>query len=107
MAGCWWRIRENDRVQMFTQDGEYLGQWSSKLIGPATVHVDDEDVAYVPEHNGGLFSVLTLEGERVAQWGSEDNQACHGVWADSRKDVYFVQPVVAGGKRRVVKYHRV
>ena len=99
--------RENDRVQMFTQDGEYLGQWPSKLIGPAAVHVDDEDVAYVPEHNGGLFSVLTLEGERVAQWGSEVNRACHGVWADSLKNVYFVQPVERGGKRRVVKYHRI
>lgn len=99
--------RENDRVQMFTQDGESLGRWPAKLIGPATVFVDDQDVAYVPEHNGGLFSVLTLEGERVAQWGSDDNRACHGVWADSRRDVYFVQPIVQGGKRRVVKYHRI
>ena len=94
-------------MQMFTQDGDPLGQWPTKLIGPATVFVDGEDVAYVPEHNGGLFSVLTLEGERVAQWGSEVTRACHGVWADSRRDVYFVQPGSLGGKRKVVKYHRV
>ena len=94
-------------MQMFTQDGDPLGQWPTKLIGPATVFVDGEDVAYVPEHNGGLFSVLTLEGERVAQWGSEVTRACHGVWADSHRDVYFVQPGSSGGKRKVVKYHRV
>ena len=63
--------RENDRVQMFTQDGDPLGQWPTKLIGPATVFVDGEDVAYVPEHNGGLFSVLTLEG---SGWRSGDRR---------------------------------
>ena len=48
--------RENDRVQVFTQEGEYISTWPSKLIGPAVLYVDDEDVVYVPEHNGGLFT---------------------------------------------------
>ena len=63
--------RENDRVQVFTQDGEHTGTWDTKLIGPAALYVDDDDVAYVAEHNGGFFSVLTLDGELLARWGAD------------------------------------
>ena len=97
--------RENDRVQVFTQDGEYISTWPSKLIGPALLFVDDEDTVYIPEHNGGLFSVLNLDGEILAQWGSEIHRSCHGVWADSHKDLYFVMPG-EWRPRRVVKYTR-
>ena len=41
--------RENDRIQLFTQDGESLGAWPTKLIGPAAIHIDEEDIVYVPE----------------------------------------------------------
>jgi len=98
--------RENDRVQVFTQDGEYISTWPSELIGPAVIYVDDEDIVYVPEHNGGTFSVLTLEGERLARWGSEINRSCHGVALDSHKDIYVVQPGEWGRDRRVVKFIR-
>ena len=98
--------RENDRVQVFTQDGESLSVWPTELIGPAVIYIDGDDIVYVPEHNAGLFSILTLEGERLARWGSEVNRSCHGVWVDSHGDIYVVQPGNFGRKRRVVKYHR-
>lgn len=98
--------RENDRIQVFTQDGEYLSTWPSEVIGAALVYVDDEDIAYVPEHNAGLVSVLTLDGERLARWGSEIHRSCHGIWLDSHKDVYVVRPGDWGRDRRVVKLHR-
>jgi DNA-binding beta-propeller fold protein YncE len=59
--------RENDRVQIFDQQGRFLEQWSTRLIGPAVIYVDADDIVYVAEHNGGLVSVLTLDGERLAQ----------------------------------------
>ena len=98
--------RENDRVQVFTQDGEFVTTWETELIGPAAFHVDAEDNVYVPEHNGGFFSVLTLDGKRLARWGSESNRSCHGVAGDSHGDVYFIQRVEAGAPRRIVKYIR-
>ncbi|PKB73719.1 MAG: hypothetical protein BZY75_00280 [SAR202 cluster bacterium Io17-Chloro-G7] len=98
--------RENDRVQVFNQDGEHLNTWPTKLIGPALFCVDDDDVVYIPEHNGGLVSILTLEGERLAQWGSELHRSCHGIWVDSHKDLYVVMPGDWGRTRRVVKFHR-
>ena len=98
--------RQNDRVQVFTRDGELITVWETELVGPAAFHVDEDDIVYVPEHNAGFFSVLTLDGERLARWGSEVNQSCHGVAGDSQGNIYFVQPVAPGSGRRIVKYVR-
>lgn len=98
--------RENDRVQIFDQDGKLQEIWRTKLIGPAAFYVDADDVVYIPEHNGGLVSVMTLDGERLAQWGDPSFRSCHGIWGDSRGDLYVVRPGAWGRPRRVVKYTR-
>src|SRR5438552_12227357 len=98
--------RENDRVQIFDQQGKFLQQWPTKLIGPAVFYVDAADIVYTPEHNGGLVSVLTLDGERLAQWGDPSFRSCHGIWGDSRGDLYVVRPGAWGRPPRVVKYVR-
>ena len=61
--------RENDRVQVFDQNGKLLQVWPIELIGPAFFYVDEDDIVYIPEHNGGMVSILTLDGERLARWG--------------------------------------
>jgi DNA-binding beta-propeller fold protein YncE len=100
--------RENDRVQVFDQNGKLLEVWPTELIGPAFFYVDAEDTAYIPEHNGGFISILNLDGERLARWGDGPvNRSCHGIWCDSRRDLYVVQPGEWTPRaRRVVKYHR-
>ena len=98
--------RENDRVQVFDQSGKLLTIWPTELIGPAFFYVDDEDVVYIPEHNGGMVSIVTLDGERLARWGAPIHKSIHGIWCDSRKDIYVVQPGEWGRVRRVVKYRR-
>ncbi len=98
--------RENDRVQVFSQEGEYISTWPSKLIGPAVMYIDDEDIVYVAEYNGGLVSILTSEGERLAQWGSMTHRSCHGIWVDSHKDIYVVEPYEGSQGRTVVKFTR-
>jgi DNA-binding beta-propeller fold protein YncE len=98
--------RENDRVQIFDQGGTFLGIWPTELIGPAFFYVDQDDVVYIPEHNGGMISILTLDGERLARWGGPIHKSCHGIWGDSHGDIYVVQPGEWGRVRRVVKYVR-
>jgi DNA-binding beta-propeller fold protein YncE len=99
--------RENDRVQVFDQNGELLEVWPTELTGPAFFYVDDDDVVYIPEHNGGRISILTLDGERLARWGDGPvHRSCHGIWVDSHGDLYVVQPGEWGRVRRVVKYER-
>ncbi len=98
--------RENDRIQVFSQDGDHISTWPSKLVGPAVLYIDEDDVAYVVEHNAGLVSILTGEGERLAQWGSMAHRSCHGIWADSHKDIYVVEPYEGSQGRTVVKFRR-
>ena len=98
--------RENDRVQVFNQDGTHISDWPSKLIGPAVICLDDEGVGYVAEHNGGMLSILDQEGQRLAQWGDLTHRSCHGVWVDSHKDLYVVEPYEGSTGRTVVKYTR-
>jgi len=98
--------RENDRVQVFDQEGKLLRVWPTELIGPACFYVDQDDVIYIPEHNGGMVSILTLDGERLARWGGAIHRSCHGIWVDSHGDLYVVQPGDWGRGRRVVKYLR-
>jgi 3-oxoacyl-[acyl-carrier protein] reductase len=99
--------RENNRVQVFDLDGKLLSVWPTELIGPVFFYVDNEDIVYVPEHNNGMISVLTLDGERLARWGTPIQRSIHGIWGDSRKNIYAVQPGDWGRVRRVVKYTRV
>ena len=99
--------RENDRVQVFDQSGKLLSVWATELIGPAFFYIDDDDVVYIPEHNGGRISILTLDGERLARWGDGPvHRSSHGIWVDSHSDLYVVQPGEWGRVRRVVKYER-
>ncbi|MFQ6026979.1 MAG: 6-bladed beta-propeller [Dehalococcoidia bacterium] len=98
--------RENDRIQVFNQDLEYITTFPSPLIGAAVIYIDDEDIVYVAEHNGGMVSILDLDGNRLAQWGSMTHRSCHGIWVDSNKDLYVVEPFEGSQGRTVVKFVR-
>jgi hypothetical protein len=54
-----------------------------------------------------MVSILTLDGERLARWGGAIHRSCHGIWCDSRGDIYVVQPGTWGRVRRVVKFEHV
>jgi DNA-binding beta-propeller fold protein YncE len=102
--------RENDRIQIFTPDGEYLTEWTDTQR-PTHLVFDGQGRAYVSElwwHPGqtsrrhgpiqdarhGRVSVFDREGRVLARWGTPD--ACapgsfaapHGLAVDSRGDVY-------------------
>ena len=86
--------RENNRIQFFTLDGEYIEEWGD-LLQPDTIYIDDDDLVYIAEL-GQRVTIMTLDGEVVSQWGSERGStvpgeffACpHGIWLDSQGDIY-------------------
>jgi DNA-binding beta-propeller fold protein YncE len=102
--------RENDRLQIFSPDGEYLAEWTDTQR-PTHIVFDARGRAFVSElwwHQGqvsgrhgpidepryGRVSVYDRDGKVLARWGSLD--ACapgsfaapHGLAVDSRGDVY-------------------
>jgi len=98
--------RENNRVQIFSPDGEFLTQWTD-LARPCDFYIDNDGAVYVPELDG-LITILNLDGEVLARWTSpthsEVGDGGHAVWVDSRGDLYINQNQEG---RRLLKYRRV
>ena len=106
--------RENDRVQIFSPDGEYLAMWTD-VQRPTQVFMDARGRVYVSElwwrpgqtsHTNGKIeqdkpartSVFDLQGNLLARFGSSPNPcdpgalcAPHSLCADSRGDIYVAE----------------
>ena len=101
--------RENNRIQFFTLDGEYIEEWGD-LLQPDTIYIDDDDLVYIAEL-GQRVTIMTLDGEVISQWGSERGStvpgeffACpHGIWLDSHGDMYVGE---VQGDARLQKFIR-
>ena len=91
----WVCDRENQRIQLFDLEGGFLEE--RHVPGkPDTVHFDPvEDIAYVAELEQQV-GIYTLDGELVSSWGGgrrsdrpgEFAGCPHGIWMDSRGDLY-------------------
>ena len=99
--------RANNRIQVFTMDGVHLETWPG-FLHPTKIFVGNDDVMYVAELDARV-SVLDLQGNVLARWGSERSHVPgefwgpHGIWADSHGDIY-VSEVLEG--QRVQKFTR-
>jgi DNA-binding beta-propeller fold protein YncE len=97
--------RENNRVQIFSPQGEFLTQWTD-LARPCDIYIDAAGAVYVPELDG-LITILSLDGKILARWtsptGTGDGDGGHAVWLDSRGDIYINQNQEG---RRLLKYRR-
>jgi DNA-binding beta-propeller fold protein YncE len=97
--------RENNRIQIFSPEGEFLTQWTD-LARPCDLYIGQDDVVYVPELDG-LMTLLTLDGQVLTRWTSPTTTGAgdggHAVWVDSHGDVYVNQNQEG---RRLLKYRR-
>ena len=91
--------RENNRVQVFTQDGQYVTQWTD-FIRPMGVHIDSNQIAYVTDMVPRL-SILDLSGKLLSRGLTFTNG--HNVFTDSRGDIYSVD----FGLERVQKFAKI
>lgn len=105
----WVCDRTNDRIEIFDREGNFLEEW--RLPKPDTVYFDpNEDVVYVAEMNQQV-SIWTLGGELLSKWGGarksdmsgEFSGIPHGIWADSRGDLYVGQVGIDGGLQKFVR----
>jgi sugar lactone lactonase YvrE len=88
--------RENDRIQFFSPDGEFLTEWTGLLAPGATVSRDG--VVYVAEMGKPLnsqpngVSARNADGQVVAAWYGDDAGApvgSHGIAMDSQNSIYI------------------
>lgn len=107
--------RENDRIQIFSPDGEFLDQWTD-VQRPCDIAFDADGLSYVAElwrpkgkksfvhgemlrDHPGRVSVLDRNGKVLDRWsGSSDDRhaegsfiAPHGIAVDSQGDVYVAE----------------
>jgi sugar lactone lactonase YvrE len=101
--------RENNRVQFFSTDGDFIDEWRG-LKAPASVACAD-GLVYVVEMGQPMneqpngMTVFTTDGTFVGQWYAEAAgrpHGSHGIAVDSAGNVYLAD--LPGG--RVVKLHR-
>ena len=78
--------RENNRIQLFTGDGEYLGMWTD-LARPCDIFVDHDGIAYVVELDA-FMTILNMDGDVLAKVDI-GGAGGHAVWADSHGDLYI------------------
>ena len=113
----WICDRENNRVQIFDVNGEFLTEWTG-LLRPNTIYFDLADnVVYVAEL-GRRVSIFALDADglpakMLSHWANpepserpgEFRGGPHGIWLDSIGDLY-VGEVELGVEGRMWKYHR-
>ena len=106
----WVCDRTNDRIQIFDTEGRFLTEWAG-ITKPDTLHFDPAgDVLYL----AGLeqeVSVYSMDGELLTSWGGArpsskpgEFLACpHGIWSDSRGDLYVGQVQVDGQLQKFIR----
>ncbi|MDP6800230.1 MAG: peptidyl-alpha-hydroxyglycine alpha-amidating lyase family protein [SAR202 cluster bacterium] len=100
--------RENHRIQVFDQDGNFLTMWPG-FRQPTDVQVGPDGEVYVTELTH-RFSIVDGDGNVLARWGGESSHdpgqfvAPHGIAVDSRGDIYIGE-VLEG--QRIQKFVRV
>ena len=76
--------RENNRVQVFTSDGQFLDQWTDFKC-PMGVHIDAQQTVYVSDQVPRL-SILDLDGNLLARGRTFEN--AHQIYTDSQGNIY-------------------
>ena len=103
--------RENSRIQLFSQDGEYLDEWTTPSR-PCEIVFDANDIGYCAalglqvgmyfEHEipgrekiPARVGIYSQEGELLSHWGEGSYgeaghpYAAHTIAVDSRGDLYL------------------
>lgn len=113
--------RENDRIQLFSPDGEYLEEWHD-VQRPTNIAIDRDGLIYVAEllhrpgdqsprlgeiedERPGRVSVYDAAGTVLARWGGIDRCAPgnfvgpHDICVDSHGDLYVGEVTYTMGVR--------
>ena len=91
--------RENNRIQIFSPEGEFLSQWTG-LARPCDIYIDRDEVVFVGELDA-FMSIFNISGELLSSWSGPTDAGAHAIWVDSRGDLYINQNLEG---QRLLKY---
>ena len=100
--------RENDRIQIFDDQGNFLEQWTD-LSAPGDIWVKDDIVYVVEQGSGTRISIWTLAGKLLTRWSGREGPgkgtlvSGHGICVDSQGSIYVAE---IGEGKRVQKFQR-
>lgn len=80
--------RENNRVQLLSPEGDYLGEWTD-LHHPMDIYVDRGGTVYVTDQIPRI-TMYAPDGRMLAR-GRPVTIGAHGVWGDSRGNLYLAE----------------
>jgi hypothetical protein len=93
--------RENNRVQIFTLDGDFVDMWTG-FYRPTDIYMDSDNVIYITELEE-MISIVDLQGNLIGRFGSERSNlpgkfwGPHTIWVDSEQSLYIGE--VLNGRR--------
>jgi len=113
--------RENDRIQIFDANGNYLTEWLD-VQRPQDIFIDKDGLVYVgelmwhkgmqsfrrgirPDEEPSRMSVYDLDGNLLLRWGDADGSqpghfvAPHGIWVDNEGSLYMAEVTQTIGVR--------
>jgi DNA-binding beta-propeller fold protein YncE len=114
----WVADRENSRIQIFDDKGNFLTRWTDHLIRPTDVFIDEDETVYVSELCKRV-SIFSIDGRLIARWGNENHEtadplfvAPHAIAVDSKGDLYigevaFTESKVDRGSSTIQKFARI
>jgi DNA-binding beta-propeller fold protein YncE len=100
--------RQNNRIQIFTPDGEYIEQWMG-FKRPCSIYIDKRNLIYITELHARM-SILDIEGNVISRWGGEESKtpglfiAPHCAWVDSHEDLYVGETLEG---KRIQKFEKI
>ena len=101
--------RENDRIQLFNSDGDFLEEWTD-LSSPGDVWIHEDHIYCIEQGPHGGVSIWTLDGDVVSRWKIDEGPGKgsitdgHGITVDSEGSIYVTE---IGNGERVSKFVRV
>ena len=101
--------RENNRIQIFDDEGNYINEWNDLLM-PGDISING-DIVYVIEQSAqGGVSIWTKTGELITRWHGERGPgkgsiiSGHGIAVDSEGSIYVAELTPA---ERVSKFQKI